>query len=113
LNECSALLVSADDKNNRLRVREGEEISNDYKIVSITPVGVEAIVNGRRTVLQPVSLSGEITQTANTEPQSPITSILSSNQPAAAPTRTPYIDENFSGSVSSNEQPNLGPTGLF
>ena len=115
LGNCTALITSSDNSDNRIRVKNGDKIDGDrLRIVSINPVGVIASIQGNEFTLQPASLAGNDYSPA---PQSnDVSSILA---------ETLMDDGNMniqgqtqsSSSMSQNEPavpaPMLGPTGLF
>jgi|GEM_PF-3159334 len=101
-SECSALVISGSDPNNRFRVSEGDELDKTVKIVTITPTRVTAKIDGKNEAISPLAIEGKAQPTQR---KKEISEVNFKNIPTTK-----------QATETSNLPPKqdlLGPTGLF
>ena len=113
IDNCTALIVDSNDQDKRFRVKSGEKINPSFKIISVSPIGVTAMLNDRKISLQPVSTDGEIIEQSEPD-NSDIDQIISDSSPTMMELPANRVFEGQTNSTqNSGPAPTLGPTGLF
>lgn len=124
---CTALLVSTLDSNNRFRVANNEQINEYIKIINITPTRITARIYDETSTIRPMALEGKKQVRAKlkpipavNKPQPEVAAILDDNIKNNTAFQTPAIDAIDSQNSAipmptptTTDQPLLGPTGLF